>query len=109
MKLLIFVLLSILLLVCGFLAGYDYHIQVQSTIPLNVQIAIDIIEQARYTHQYYLDNPDKMEETRAFERYYKYYGDYDKAIEASLKHQRESVIRYNYVLNVLRGLYYNGK
>ncbi len=85
MKIIIAILLAILLLFCGLLAGINYRIQEIETVSLSAEYAIEIIERARYSHQYYIDNPDEL----------------GNATVQNMKHHIDCVIRYNYVLNVL--------
>jgi len=86
MKILIVILLVILLLTCGFVAGVNYRTQELDTTPLNIEFAIEIIERARYSHQYYIDNPDEL----------------GNATVQNMRHHRDCVIRYTYVINLLK-------
>jgi len=90
MKLLIVILLVLLAMATTFLAGYNFRLQVTPAMSqgLSVDAAVDIVEQARYSHQYYLDNPSKIQ----------------YAAVKDPNHHRHCVIRYNYVLAVLRSL-----
>ena len=100
MKFIIAILLAILLLFCGLLAGINYP--KTETIQLSTQHAIDIIEYSKSTHQFYLDNPDLMDKSGTFSVLFERYGDYERALDESFRKQWECTIKYNYVLRKLR-------
>ncbi len=102
MKILISILLVILLLTSGFVAGINYRIQEIDTMGLSTQHAIDIIEHSKGTHQFYLSNPDLMDKSGTFSVLFERYGNYERALDESFRKQWECTIKYNYVLRKLR-------
>ena len=83
MKLIIF-LLAILGMCISFTIGTNYA-EMEAYHPAETRLAIEFIKEARWSHQYYLDNPERS--------------------TGNLSHDRYCVLKYNYVIWVLENKY----
>ena len=89
MKKLIVILLLILGSVFMFIGGVNYSLPYAEQ---DIQTSIKFMERARYSHQYYIDNPEQLYAILEI-----------TPIIGDLQHHIECVIRYNFVINTLKG------